>query len=95
MLVHAMGSVSEGTLCSYCGVNPAGYIPDGAVGPMCMGWPKACFDRSENGGVYAIMGLRLRRKTRAVFARLEQAPHAQKMPDSVAELVASYVWKPE
>ena len=41
------------------------------------------------------MGLRLGRKTRAVFARLEQAPHAQKMPDSVAELVASYVWMPE
>ena len=90
-----MGSVPEGTLCAYCGVNPAGYIPDGAVGPMCMNFPKACFDRSENGEVEAVFGLRLVRKARAVFARLEQASHAQRMPDGVAAVIASYVWKPE
>ena len=24
-----MGSLPDGTLCAYCGTNPAGYIPDG------------------------------------------------------------------
>ena len=30
-----MGSLSEGTMCWYCGVNHAGYIPDGCNGPAC------------------------------------------------------------
>jgi hypothetical protein len=30
-----MGSLPEGTLCSYCGVREAGYIPDGAAGAIC------------------------------------------------------------
>ena len=39
----AMGSLPEGTKCFYCAVNLAGYIPDGADGPMCgdcqdVGW---------------------------------------------------------
>ena len=29
-----MGSLPKGTLCSYCGVREAGYIPDGAAGPI-------------------------------------------------------------
>ena len=33
--VFLMGSLPEGTLCAYCGVEEAGYIPDGACGPMC------------------------------------------------------------
>ena len=32
-----MGSLPRGTLCAYCGVNEAGYIPDGYVGPVCIG----------------------------------------------------------
>ena len=30
-----MGSLPEGTLCSYCGAREASYIPDGACGPVC------------------------------------------------------------
>ena len=41
-----MGSVPEGTLCSYCGVREAGYIPDGAAGPICFEPDgKCCWDR--------------------------------------------------
>ena len=90
-----MGSFPEGTLCCYCGVNPAGYIPDGAVGPMCINLAKSCFDRAENGELDAVSGLRLVRKARAVVARLGQASPAQRMPDAVAALIAWYVWKPE
>lgn len=41
-----MGSVPEGTLCSYCGVREAGYIPDGAAGPICFEPDgECCWDR--------------------------------------------------
>ena len=41
-----MGSLPEGTLCSYCGVREAGYIPDGAAGPICFEPDgKCCWDR--------------------------------------------------
>jgi hypothetical protein len=30
-----MGSLPDHTICYYCGVNYAGYIPDGARGPVC------------------------------------------------------------
>ena len=32
----AMGSLPDGTLCAYCGIREAGYIPDGCCGPVCM-----------------------------------------------------------
>ena len=37
-----MGTVEEGTMCAYCAVNEAGYIPDGCVGPTC----PDCWDRT-------------------------------------------------
>ena len=30
-----MGTLEDGTLCAYCGINEAYYIPDGCVGPVC------------------------------------------------------------
>ena len=30
-----MGSLPEGTMCFYCGVEEAGYIPDGCLGAVC------------------------------------------------------------
>ena len=40
-----MGSWSPDQLCVYCGVNPAGYIPDWYAGPVCMheGEPTSCW----------------------------------------------------
>ena len=37
----------EGTLCAYCGEREACYIPDGCVGPMCMGEPGCCQEVGE------------------------------------------------
>ena len=42
-----MGTVEEGTMCAYCAVNEAGYIPDGCVGPTC----PDCWDRTLEGRV--------------------------------------------
>ena len=39
-----MGSLPEGTLCAYCGINAAGYIPDGCVGPVCFEGDNNCGD---------------------------------------------------
>ena len=36
-IIYIMGSLPEDTLCSYCGVHEASYIPDGCCGPLCIG----------------------------------------------------------
>ena len=36
-IIYSMGNIPEGTLCSYCGVHEADYIPDGCCGPLCIG----------------------------------------------------------
>ena len=43
-----MGSCPVGTLCAYCGKNLAGYILDGAAGPVCMRGP----DDLASAGVF-------------------------------------------
>ena len=32
-----MGILADGTLCAYCCINVAFYIPDGCVAPLCFG----------------------------------------------------------
>ena len=95
-----MGSLPEGTLCAYCGAKPAGYIPDGAVGPMCMGSPEACFERMENGSVEAVCRLRLVRQARATTARLAKpratemrTSHFETIFDVAAAKIAEYLWQ--
>ena len=88
-----MGSLPEGTLCAYCGAKPAGYIPDGAVGPMCMGFPAACFERMETDSVEAVCRLRLVRQARATTARLASTSPALTIFDVVAAEIAEYLWQ--
>ena len=47
-LVCFMGTLEDGTLCAYCGINEAYYIPDGCVGPVCI-FPDgvSCWDIQE------------------------------------------------
>ena len=56
-----MGSLDEGTLCWYCAVREAGYIPDGCLGPLCMGRydddpgeGESCYDLSVRLGWDAV-----------------------------------------
>ena len=57
-----MGSLPRGTLCAYCGLREAGYIPDGCVGPLCMEPDdECCYDRSQALGWDVIVQERLMR----------------------------------
>ena len=67
---QTMGTVEEGTLCAYCGVREAGYIPDGCVGPMCMGKPGCCQEVGEEFGWSCIDNKRLCRLGRSWIACL-------------------------
>tara|TARA_B100000780_G_C20877389_1_gene348993 strand:+ start:145 stop:639 length:495 start_codon:yes stop_codon:yes gene_type:complete len=47
-----MGSLPHGTLCVYCGIREAGYIPDGCPGPICLVCDEDELDlEAKNSGV--------------------------------------------
>ena len=54
-----MGSLPEGTLCAYCGINEAGYIPDGCVGPVCFDGENNCGDLILDGLWHLVLQRRL------------------------------------
>ena len=89
----AMGSLDPGTLCAYCGKREAQYIPDGAVGPMCLVGKASCgLDNWD-----AVIALRLRRCWNMVSAQWtsERAGHRWKPVFArgvVSENIASYLW---
>ena len=61
-----MGSLADGTLCSYCDIYEASYIPDGCCGPLC----GECMDIGIAGGYDQVFIFRLERWIRAHFWRL-------------------------
>ena len=77
----AMGSLSDGTLCSYCNVHEAYYIPDGCCGPLC----GHCMDLGIQHGYDHVFILRLERWIRAKFWRL--SPRVPRRPVTLAESV--------
>ena len=92
-----MGSLPEGTLCCYCGVNPAGYIPDGAMTMCFTEDDDSCQNRLLNGEYEMLVELRLRRLWKAMVRRLAHPFAAPKLPfaspSSEIELhIASYIW---
>ena len=58
----AVGTLRDDTVCGYFGVNPAGYIPDGAAGAMCF-WPRdnCCWNTYARLGWEAVTHIRIRR----------------------------------
>ena len=56
-----MGSLPEGTLCAYCGINAAGYIPDGCVGPLCLDGEDSCYWKAHDGFWHVVVKRRLER----------------------------------
>ena len=96
-----MGSCPEGTLCVYCGVHEAGYIPDGCCGPVCIGkYPDGvpdCLDRAKQIGWPAILTQRLERLGKmwgATKARngVAAMPSALQFPE-VRLAIFSYLWE--
>ena len=76
-----MGSLADGTLCSYCDEHEAGYIPDGCCGPLC----GECMDIGIQHGYDHVFIFRLERWIRARFWRL--SPREPKRPQTLAETV--------
>ena len=90
-----MGSMPQGTLCSYCAVREAGYIPDGAVGPMCMGQAECCYERGCVSGWEVIMNerwLRLGRMRSNVLCKDQTAVPTLGI-DIVELKVAEFLWR--
>ena len=73
-LACAMGSLPDDTFCSYCGTNPAGYIPDGAAGALCF-WPPddCCWDVYMHHGWEAVTRIRVRRFAVSLVAPLSKS----------------------
>ena len=81
-----MGSMPLGTLCFYCAEHEAGYIPDGAWGPMC----GLCQD--PPGGAAALRRLHLRMRWRTWAAKLARTVCAQAVFGVEADMLAPYLW---
>ena len=76
-----MGSLPDGTLCVYCLVHEAYYIPDGCCGPLC----GHCMDMGILQGYDRVFMQRLERWVRAKFWRL--SPREPTRPQNPAEAV--------
>ena len=89
-----MGSLPKGTLCCYCGIREASYIPDGCVGPLCLGDADSCYELAEVHGWAAVVSLRLDRLWRMLSATFAKAYGWQPVfvnMDTTQNL-ASFLW---
>ena len=78
---RAMGSLDRGTTCAYCGARRAGYIPDGASGPMC----GRCMDWMWAGGRPDL--LRLSRRARRFLVLCPAPAHPAGHPPDAATVL--------
>ena len=77
----AMGTLPDGTMCSYCDAHEAHYIPDGCCGPLC----GPCMDIGIEHGFDHVYVFRLQRWIRAKFWPL--SPRAPMRTQTLAESV--------
>ena len=91
-----MGSLPEGTLCAYCAVNTASYIPDGCCGPLC-GEPEgeSCMDKGLLWCWESIVQLRLTRLWKGLVRKLSSKAHIGPLDveSEAGQCAASYLWK--
>ena len=86
-----MGSVDSDTRCCYCAVNLAGYIPDGAAGPMC----GDCMDLAALSPARCTMVKRTRhlRLIAGLLKLLAKAPGEQLRVSRDAHItIAEFLW---
>ena len=87
-----MGTVQDGTLCAYCGVNEAYYIPDGYAGPFCLGPEGAsCWDIQERHGWEVVVRLRVRRFSRYKFLGLAKKPHPVLELQGIIDIITHFI----
>ena len=91
-----MGSLPDGTLCAYCRVHEAGYIPDGCAGPVCFEPDgECCFDRSLVLGWDVIVQERLMRLWKMKIAMICAGRTSLLGPLTILEIqrsIAPYIW---
>ena len=91
-----MGSLPDGTLCAYCGVREAGYIPDGCAGPVCFEPDgECCFDRSLVLGWDVIVQERLMRLSNLKMILICGDMASLPMPLqllTIQSMIAEYIW---
>ena len=87
--LRGMGTLPDGTLCAYCGVREAGYIPDGCAGPLCMDPDDVCcFDLWQSRGWEYVCGLRYERWKAARFGTL--AKSVPRPLEAISQAVAEF-----
>ena len=92
-----MGSLPHGTLCSYCGVREAGYIPDGCAGPLCLDPDvECCSDRANALGWDVIVQERLMRLWKMKIAMICNDKTSLPEPLQILEIqrgISPYLWE--
>ncbi len=90
-----MGSLPEGTLCAYCGVREAGYIPDGCCGPVCFDEKVGCWDVAQSSGWEVVEAMRLKRLWQGLVVKLSKhnQPRVVFGNHTVQLIVASFLWR--
>ena len=87
--LRGMGTLPRGTLCAYCGVREAGYIPDGCAGPLCMDPDDVCcFDLWQSRSWEYVCGLRYERWKAARFGTL--AKSVPRPLEAISQAVAEF-----
>ena len=91
-----MGSLPKGTKCAYCGIRESGYIPDGAVGPVCLEPDdECCWDRAQILGWEIINQERLLRlwKKKMAGHSKDGAAHITLGIAEVEQKVFEFIWR--
>ena len=92
-----MGSLPEGTLCSYCGVREAGYIPEGAAGPICFEPDgECCWDRGVALGWDVIVQERQMRLWKMKIAIICKDRTSLPKPFRIRDIelnVSAFIWR--
>jgi hypothetical protein len=86
-----MGSSPEGTLCVYCRIRTASYIPDGCMGPICLFGPGNCDDRGAAVGRQVLIDEHLNLRG-AAWTRLLAVHYEVPVPADSRLRIYGYLW---
>jgi len=87
-----MGSLPEGTLCAYCRIRTASYVPDHCIGPTCLSGPGNCYDRAAVVG-WQVITDGYRKMRGAAWGKLLALRYELPVPDNVQLRIYEYLWE--